>query len=434
MGKIKVVLDTNILLDNSDILNEVDKYDFVLPYVVLMELDKKKFDQNLSYPARTAIKKIWAGIQENTITVTNVPTNLETNDERIVAAAKESGSAFLTNDIGAKVVAIANGVELLDVDNMDAEWDKSYKGYKEIEIDHLYFSNTLMHNRAPYMYDEFIELINCQITDGNLVYSIEQNEYIIVYPSIRYDDKSIIFKRTDSEIQRVGNSNKYLKDMGLPIRFLHPEQAIAFDMIFSTDTPLTVIQGAIGSGKTLMSIVAALARTRGVAGRTNAIYNKVYVTRPPIPVDRNLAIGFLPGDLNAKMGNWLAGFLTNLKFLFETTEADSLNKRASKIFEDSFEAVSLESIQGASFNDSILILDESQLLSMTALKQVMSRIATGSKLVILLDPKQTYGANSGHEGYKKLLPQCKGNELITFINLQHIQRSELTKLVDRIFG
>jgi predicted ribonuclease YlaK len=63
----------------------------------------------------------------------------------------------------------------------------------------------------------------------------------------------------------------------------------------------------------------------------------------------------------------------------------------------------------------------------------MSRVATGSKLVLILDVNQTYGANRGFEGFKKLLPNCKGNKFISFIELQHIQRSELTKLVDEIF-
>jgi len=64
----------------------------------------------------------------------------------------------------------------------------------------------------------------------------------------------------------------------------------------------------------------------------------------------------------------------------------------------------------------------------------MSRLASGSKCVLCLDPAQTYGMNRGNEGYKKLLPRCKGNELISFVNLQHIQRSPLTKLVESIFG
>jgi hypothetical protein len=56
-----------------------------------------------------------------------------------------------------------------------------------------------------------------------------------------------------------------------------------------------------------------------------------------------------------------------------------------------------------------------------------------SKLILILDVNQTYGANRGFEGFKKLLPNCKGNKFISFIELQHIQRSELTKLVDEIF-
>jgi PhoH-like ATPase len=433
LEKIKVVLDTNILLDNSDILNDTTTYDFVLPYVVLRELDKKKFDQNLNYPARTAIKKIWECVKDKSIQIVDLPTNFTTNDELIVKSAKDSGSSIITNDIGARVVAFAQDVPVLDF-SVGTDWDKSYLGYVEFDVEHMYFAQTLIHNKSSFMYDEFIAEMALYMTQEDVLTHLEENQYLIIYPSIRYDEKYVLYRRRGDKVEPVSVSIKRVRDLGLPISFLHPEQAVAFNMIFDSETPLTVVQGKVGSGKSLMSIAGALARTRGIASRTNVLYNKVYVTRPPIPVDRNLAIGFLPGSMEAKMGNWLAGFLTNLKFLFEITEADVLNERANAVFEEFFSPINLESIQGASINGDILIVDESQLLSTTALKQVMSRIARGSKLILLLDPEQTYGANTGHEGYKKLLPNCKGNPLISFINLQHIQRSDLTKLVDKIFS
>ena len=64
----------------------------------------------------------------------------------------------------------------------------------------------------------------------------------------------------------------------------------------------------------------------------------------------------------------------------------------------------------------------------------MSRVATGSKLVLILDPKQTYGRNRGNEGYKRIFPYLKGNKHVSFINLQHTQRGELTKFVQEIFA
>ena len=85
-------------------------------------------------------------------------------------------------------------------------------------------------------------------------------------------------------------------------------------------------------------------------------------------------------------------------------------------------------------NGKVAIAGNCQLLDTNTLRQIMSRVAVGSKLVLILDPSQTYGANRGNEGYKKLLPHCKGNKHISFIELQHIQRSELTKVVDEIFS
>ena len=68
------------------------------------------------------------------------------------------------------------------------------------------------------------------------------------------------------------------------------------------------------------------------------------------------------------------------------------------------------------------------------MKQVMSRVADDSKLIFLLDPNQNYDTFKGKEGYKKLLPYCKNNNLISYIKLEKIRRSPLTELSIKIFG
>jgi len=133
------------------------------------------------------------------------------------------------------------------------------------------------------------------------------------------------------------------------------------------------------------------------------------------------------------MKHWLSGFTSNLSFLFNHTQEDYEKNTGDLVWKEFFEPVALEAIQGASFNGKIFILDEAQLLDMDTLKQAMTRCANGSKLVIILDPKQNYGAFRGNEGYKKLLPHVKDNKLISFVNLQNIYRSELTSLVNDIF-
>jgi predicted ribonuclease YlaK len=126
-------------------------------------------------------------------------------------------------------------------------------------------------------------------------------------------------------------------------------------------------------------------------------------------------------------------YVYDINKYFERNLKDIEEEKASQVFSKYFKSVPIESVQGASFHNCIFLIDEAQLLDALALKQIMSRLADTSKCVLIMDPKQTYGMNRGREGYRRLLPRCKGNELISFVKLQHIQRSPLTKLVNSIF-
>ena len=138
--------------------------------------------------------------------------------------------------------------------------------------------------------------------------------------------------------------------------------------------------------------------------------------------------------LEDKMGAWLHGIRSNLKFLYERTDKDKRNNESEEVFETYFEPISLENIQGMSLHDTILLVDEYQLTSVNVLKQVLSRISQGSKVVLIGDDQQTYGANRGCEGRKKLLPHIKDSELISYVQLQNIYRSELAEFVEEIFA
>lgn len=418
----KIVVDTNCLLDNPDILLD-ENHKYAISYITLSELDGLKSNQDLSYPARTAIKIIHSLYKEGKIDILNVPTENKTNDEKIVEDCKQINGTLMSQDIGALVVAEARGVTTYELDSMYKEYDKSFKGYQEFIVDDkFYYKLTQNEYQIPeiesYLSDELVNI------------DIPINSYIILYPrtkSLNY----LVWRKYEDKYCLVPPSTKHLKSAGIGIEWLHPEQLIAFDCVFNDDSPLAVITGKIGASKTLMSMCGALARTCG--HRNKHLYDRILVTRPNIPINRQYALGFMKGDLEEKMNGWLAPFKTNLQFLFEVTAKDRENEEANKIYSEYFEAMPIESIQGASFHNKILLVDEAQLLDINTLRQIMSRVATGSKLVLILDPSQTYGANRGNEGYKKLLPHCKGNKYISFIELQHIQRSELTKVVDEIF-
>ena len=412
----KVVVDTNCLLDNPELL--LDDNDYAISYTTLQELDKLKGNPDLSYPARTAIKIIFELFNKSEIEILNVPKDNLTNDEKIVQDTKDVGGKLLSQDIGALVVANAKGVETLPLHNVDKEYDRDFKGYKEFTVnDKFYYRLT----QNTYQHPEIEE----EIEDDRPI-----NSYVVLYPS-DVGSGYLVFRKLEDAYHLVPQSTKHLRAVGIGIDWLHPEQLIAFDSVFNKESKLAVITGKIGSSKTLMSMCGALS---AVAGHKNKnLYDQILVTRPNIPINRNYELGFMPGDLEDKMSGWLAPIKTNLQFLFECTEKDRENQEAQKIYDEYFQAMPIESIQGASYHNKILLVDEAQLLDHNTLRQIMSRVAEGSKLVLILDPSQTYGANRGMEGYKKLLPHCKGNKHISFVELQNIQRSELTKVVDEIF-
>lgn len=417
----KIVVDTNKLIDNANLLDD-DTKEFLIPYVVLAELDGLKRDPTLNYPVRRAIKAIYRGLLEGTVTVIDPPHNAKTNDELIVKAAKDNDAALMSNDIGARAVALSTGVRITEEDEAK-HYDPKYKGYEEIFVAEDFF-----YKEAPHIKKmqpaEFSNIIGMDTV---------LNCYYVLYTE--GNRSHYLFKQTEKDlIEKVDITEKSFRGIGISLSFLHPEQRCAYHAIFDNKTPLTVIQGRVGSGKTLMALCAALARTRGIAQKRYALYERIFITRAPTPVDHNLALGFLPGSLEEKMNQWVSGFISNLEYLFNTTEAAIREEVGQQKFKEYFSVKSLESIQGASYNNKIVIVDEGQLLSVNAMNQIMSRIAEGSKLVILLDPEQTYGANRGNEGWRKVLPYCKGQDLVSYVNLQHIQRGELTKLVQRMFA
>ena len=421
--KEKVVVDTNILIDNPQILED-SNYDFSISYTTLQELDKLKTNPDLSYPARSAIKVIFQLFKDDKLEILNVPTENLTNDEKIVQDAKDIGATLMSQDIGALVVAEARGVNTFDLNKVDKEYDKTYKGYYEFKVEEKFYYRLTQNEYQPSEIEEYLK------ENSFIKEDLPINSYLVLYP-IEEGTNYLVFRRLENKFTLIPQSTKHLRSAGIGIDFLHPEQLVSFDCVFNDDAPLAVVKGRIGSSKTLMSICGALSR---VAGHKNKkLYDKVLVTRPNIPINRNFELGFMPGPLEEKMHLWLSPIKTNLQFLFETTDKDRENKEAEKIYDEFFEASAIESIQGASFHNKLLIVDECQLLDVNTLRQIMSRVAKGSKLVLILDPSQTYGANRGQEGYKKLLPHCKNNKHISFVELQHIQRSELTKVVDEIF-
>lgn len=159
-----------------------------------------------------------------------------------------------------------------------------------------------------------------------------------------------------------------------PIKFnvhLNEEQKQAKALII--ESPITVLKGMAGSGKTLVATQVALDMlfTRQV--------EKIIITRPTVSKED---IGFLPGDIREKMDPWLAPIYHNLYMLYKKEKVD-------KALEDGeIEIVPFAFMRGRTFVNAFVIVDEAQNVTHSQMETVIGRLGKGSKMVICGDMAQ----------------------------------------------
>ena len=417
MERVKVVFDTNTLIDNADILLD-KRYLPVLPFKVIQELDGLKRNPDLKRAAQTALKMVEHLLSRKVLEVVDIPKLGDTPDEIIVNTAIAHSCAFNTGDVGAKLIARSVGVEI--VNDLELEPIIDYSGYIEVGCKDDVDYETHWKHLKEVMPIEILEKFKLELLP---------NQYLIIN---RVGDTYDIWKELEGKILRISQSSKPLRSADIVDNPLDAIQQCALDAVMEPSVPLTVLDGTLGTGKTILSLMGALATVRGQKNYRH--YKKIFVTRPPISTDRKLEVGFLPGTLEEKLGDWVQGVKSNLKFLYEKDLRKSTDELGEETFQKHFEMINLASIQGVSLHEVILIVDEYQLLDTDTLKLVLSRIAQGAKVVLVGDTAgQTYGINRSNEGFKTLYKYLGKDKVMSFIKLDNIYRSELSEFVDKVF-
>ena len=109
---------------------------------------------------------------------------------------------------------------------------------------------------------------------------------------------------------------------GIRMQALNHEQRMLMDAILDEDIKLVTCRGKAGTGKTLVSIAMALYQTLGEGN----LYERLFITRPMVHIGKDT--GALPGNLDEKMGPYIAPFFDNLEVLFSNR---ALKRRGKKI-------------------------------------------------------------------------------------------------------
>ena len=255
---------------------------------------------------------------------------------------------------------------------------------------------------------------------------------------------------------------------GIRINPLNDEQRMLMDAMLDEDVKLVTCMGKAGTGKTLVSIAMALYQAIG----DDNLYERVFITRPLVHIGKDT--GALPGTLEEKMAPYIAPFYDNLEVLFSnrkvikrpvsdpdqakleritsnrkrkkamskmakqpahTEQEEDESKQPRKPYQFLFdygmvEVEAMTYIRGRSLADTIFIIDEAQNLTPHEAKTVVSRMAAGSKVILLGDPYQVDNMflDAMSNGLVHTAQRLKGTEITAHLELTTGVRSELADL------
>jgi phosphate starvation-inducible PhoH-like protein len=132
--------------------------------------------------------------------------------------------------------------------------------------------------------------------------------------------------------------------------------------------------GPAGTGKTFLAVALA------AAALSRREVNRIILTRPAVEAGERL--GFLPGDLMAKIDPYLRPLFDALHDMLDAEKVATYLERGQ------IEVAPLAFMRGRTLNDSFIILDEAQNTTPEQMKMIMTRLGFNSKMVVTGDVTQ----------------------------------------------
>ena len=169
------------------------------------------------------------------------------------------------------------------------------------------------------------------------------------------------------------------------------------------DRDIVVGVGPAGTGKTYLAMAAAVDHLK------KKLVSKIILTRPAVEAGESL--GFLPGDLYAKVNPYLRPLYDALYDMMEYEDVARALERGI------IEVAPLAYMRGRTLNDSFVVLDEAQNCTHMQMKMFLTRLGQSSKIVMCGDVTQIdlpSGKKSGLVGAQTVLANIPGIKFIVF--------------------
>jgi len=216
-----------------------------------------------------------------------------------------------------------------------------------------------------------------------------------------------------------GPDNLALAEVGRHVRPRTDGQARYVRAMREND--LTFCIGPGGSGKTYLAVGMAVSMLR------QAVVKRIVLVRPAVEAGERL--GFLPGDLVAKINPYLRPLFDALHDMMEAEQVKRYMEN------DIIEIAPLAFMRGRTLNQAVIILDEGQNTTVTQMKMFLTRLGNGSRIVVTGDTTQTDLPPNVTSGLLDAIERLQGVEGIAHVRLtgRDIVRHRLVKEIVKAY-
>ncbi len=445
------VLDTNVLMHDPSSLFRFEEHDIYLPMVTLEELDNNK--KGLTEVARNTrqasryLEEI-VGTELNDLAL-GCPLAIQGNRH-------VTGSLFLqTSQINTDLPGLTSSKADNQIISVVIDLQKRHANREVILVSkdiNIRIKARAMHVPAQdYFNDKVLEdsdLLYTGCTElpkdfwekhskdmeswqesGRMFYKITGplTKTFLINESLYYEHE----KPFHAIVREVENNNALLEIVqdhtnpkhnvwGIVAR--NREQNFALNLLMDPEIDFVTLLGQAGTGKTLLTLAAALTQTLD-----KKIYSEIIMTRVTVSVGED--IGFLPGTEEEKMAPWMGALEDNLDVLNQSDEeAGEWGRAATQdLIRTRIKVKSLNFMRGRTFLHKFIIIDEAQNLTPKQMKTLITRAGPGTKVVCLGNIGQidTPYLTEGSSGLTYVVDRFKGWKHNGHVTLVRGERSRL---------
>jgi len=439
-GDVKLfVLDTNVILHDAGSFLNFKEHDVAIPITVLEELDRfKKGNEDINFQSREFLRRI------------DLMTGDVLSDEGAVIAADQGRlrvvlgqekdeslrSVFLTdspdnrilntamfltkNTPDRRVILISKDTNLRMKAKSLGLQAQDYVSDKVQTSDTLYTGRRVFDGIDSARIDRFYQKGGTALlADYPEVLTPLANENFV----LRNGSKSVLttYHAEDETLRRVEKFFPY------GIRPRNAEQLFAIQALMDDEIKLVTLAGKAGTGKTLLALASALE----CASR----YRQIMLGRPVVPLS-NKDLGYLPGDISAKLDPYMQPLFDNLAVIrHQFSDSDKPSQKIARMLEQEKLVITpLAYIRGRSLQRMFMIVDEAQNLTPHEVKTIITRAGEGTKIVLTGDIHQIDHPylDSLSNGLSYLIDRMKGQKIYAHIGLEKGERSELADIASEL--